>query len=226
MLGTATFMILGCSNVVAHLAGSEPTHLNTVISFSFGISTAIMMVGHISGAIMNPGLNFAAVILGHMSLQKQLLYTICQVLGATIGAGFVKIVTPNLPSGFCVPQVNPEVGLGAAIVVEFVTTCVLAFVFCSVLDKRNAPDAPFIFLKFGMAITALAIPMAKYSGCSMNPARAFGPAFVGQFWDNHWVTYLQFYNLPPLHIYMTCFLCPPFGCRWSARCSASKTWQG
>jgi len=28
-----------------------------------------------------------------------------------------------------------------------------------------------------------------YTGCSMNPARTFAPAFWNDAWENHWVSY-------------------------------------
>lgn len=43
MLGTAVFVALGCGNVVEHISNSSPAHLNTVISFSFGIATSIIV---------------------------------------------------------------------------------------------------------------------------------------------------------------------------------------
>lgn len=43
MIGTAIFVGLGCGSIVQTMTGHEPTHLNSVITFAFGISTAIIV---------------------------------------------------------------------------------------------------------------------------------------------------------------------------------------
>uniref|UniRef100_T1HH59 Uncharacterized protein n=2 Tax=Rhodnius TaxID=13248 RepID=T1HH59_RHOPR len=187
MLGTAVFVALGCGNVVEHISNSSPAHLNTVISFSFGIATSIIIFGPISGALMNPALNIAAVISGHMSLIKCLYFTIFQLLGGILGVLTVKLVTPNIPDGFCVTMPNPDVGVGSAFAVEFLTSGVLSLGLCHVLDPRQSTQTGLIFAKFLVIVTAIAVPAAKYGGCSMNPARSFGPALLSSTWDFHWI---------------------------------------
>lgn len=187
MLGTATFMAMGCGSVVSNISGAEPNHLNTVISFAFGIATSIIIFGPISGAIMNPALNLTAIILGHMSLQKCLFYTIFQLFGGYLGVSFIRMVTPDLGEGFCVTQPNPDTGIGSAFMVEFMGTAVLAWGLCNALDPRMKEHGSIVAFKFLVIITAIAVPGGKYAGGSLNPARSFGPALAAGLWDNHWI---------------------------------------
>lgn len=42
-------------------------------------------------------------------------------------------------------------------------------------------------LRFGLAVTCLALVGGAYSGGSMNPARSFGPALYTGVWDSQWI---------------------------------------
>jgi len=187
MLGTAMFVGLGCGDVVAHALDVPTTHLNTVLSFAFGISAAIAIFGPISGALMNPSLNVSALILGHMSIQKAIFYTIFQMIGATLGVGIVRSVVGEVGENFCTNQLNTTLGVGPVLVVEFVTTGLLCLGLCAVLDPRSADHKGHIYLKFAILVTAIAIPSGKFGGCSMNPARTFGAAVLSSYWDHQWL---------------------------------------
>ncbi|XP_026684712.1 aquaporin TIP1-2-like [Diaphorina citri] len=61
-------------------------------------------------------------------------------------------------------------------------------VLCAAWDYKCLDKHDSLPLKFGFAVTALAIPGAQFAGCSINPARSFGPALVTGHWENHWVS--------------------------------------
>jgi hypothetical protein len=48
---------------------------------------------------------------------------------------------------------------------------VVAFVHLIAVFPKPSPDSPKI----------------PFTGCSINPARSFGPAVISNSWDNHWV---------------------------------------
>lgn len=187
MLGTGMFTFMGCSNIVSNITGADTNHINTVISFVFGLCGAIIIFGQISGALLNPALNVAAVLLGQMSLQKCLFYTIFQVIGGTLGVYAVKMVSPAVGQNFCMTLPSPDVSIGAVFTVEFITTGILTLAFCSVLDPRAKDYMYLVWAKFLVIITGIAMSTAKYGGCSMNPARSFGPALLASNWEHHWL---------------------------------------
>ncbi|XP_024082949.1 aquaporin AQPAn.G-like isoform X1 [Cimex lectularius] len=187
MLGTAFFVGLGCSSTTNLLQGAHNTHLNTAIAFALGVATSIIVFGPISGALMNPALNIVLIILGHMSVIKGVFYTLFQLLGAYLGVLAAKTITPEVGANFCMTLPNPEVSTGSAFFVEFVTSAMLAFGLCNAVDKRQSANHSIIFVKFLVIILAIAMASAKYSGCSMNPARSFGPALLAGNWEYHWI---------------------------------------
>lgn len=49
------------------------------------------MLGHISGAHLNPAVTIGAVILGIKTIPTGILYAIAQFIGATIGYGLLMV---------------------------------------------------------------------------------------------------------------------------------------
>ena len=64
-------------------------------------------------------------------------------------------------------------------------------IFATAVDPRGQKDfgatAP---LAIGLTLTCNAISHGHLTGCSINPARSFGPALVFSRWQYHWVYWL------------------------------------
>jgi aquaporin Z len=75
-----------------------------------------------------------------------------------------------------------------AFVAELIISCVLML---AVLSLSNAATlarlTPFVV---GALVAAYITIEAPLSGMSMNPARTFGPALVGQIWNSLWVYFV------------------------------------
>ncbi|XP_008936346.1 PREDICTED: aquaporin-8, partial [Merops nubicus] len=74
----------------------------------------------------------------------------------------------------------------SALLCEIILTTFLLLVVCmgALNGKSKTPLAP---LYIGFTITINVLAGAGVSGACMNPARAFGPAVVANYWDYHWV---------------------------------------
>lgn len=188
MLGTAILLGLGCMST-KDTTGGAASHLNIVLSFAFAVATSVMIFGHISGSHINPALSLVGVVMGKISLQIFVVYTIAQCIGATLGYSIARSLFPAhyLGETFCCTLPNPNVELSQAFSAEFLLTVIIAMVLCAAWDYKCLDKHDSLPLKFGFAVTALAIPGAQFAGCSINPARSFGPALVTGHWENHWV---------------------------------------
>lgn len=91
------------------------------------------------------------------------------------------------PASFCVTQLHAQVHPMDGLFVEGFATMVLMMIASAVWDRRNEHNTDSTALKFGMAVTCLATVFGPYTGCSMNPARSFGPAIWNNNWKNHWI---------------------------------------
>lgn len=193
VLGTGILVGLGCSATVVGLpTDGQVTHLNTVLSFAFAIATAIAVFGHISGAHVNPAVSLVALLYGLISLPVFFVYVISQIVGGVLGMMAIRVVTPTscLEKNLCITLPHTDVGPAQAVLAEVFLTAILCIVVCAAWDRRTRNHQDSMPIKFGIAVVALALPGAKFSGASMNPARSFGPAFVSGNWQLHWIYWI------------------------------------
>lgn len=91
------------------------------------------------------------------------MYFIAQTLGAFMGFGLLKILTPpeifdpsnGTTIGLCSTVPHPSLTEFQALSIEFLATTVLIFTVCGVWDPRNATCIDSLPLRFGFAITAI-----------------------------------------------------------------------
>lgn len=94
---------------------------------------------------------------------------------------------------FCTTHMNEdykELTVVHGLVTEALATGIFVFFACSIWDSRNAKNSDSVPIKFGLTITMLAFAFVPYSGCSLNPARSFGPAVWNNYWQDHWIYWL------------------------------------
>jgi len=93
------------------------------------------------------------------------VYIVAQCVGAFIGFGLLKAVTPasgwraenSTVAGVCTTVPHKDVTTMQALAIEFLATSVLILVCCGVWDPRNRDCKDAVPLKFGLTITGLAI---------------------------------------------------------------------
>ncbi|XP_033754572.1 aquaporin-4-like [Pecten maximus] len=192
-LGTLLLVIVGCGSCVAWDADNKVVQ----IAFCFGLSVATIVwsIGHVSGGHINPAVTCAFFITRQISLARAVLYIVVQCLGAIIGAGLLKGMTPTRRQdslGATVP--HNDVDGGKAFGIEFFITFILIFTIFATCDKKRKDLGGSFPLSIGLSVTMCHLFAIQFTGASMNTARSFGPAVVMGIWDKHWVYWLA----PPL----------------------------
>ena len=162
-------------------------------------TTAVCLVrspwGRRSGAHMNPALTLTFLRLGKVAPWDALFYVAAQFLGGVSGIAFAAtLIGPALGS----PEVNyvaTQPGTSGSMV-AFAAELGISFVLMlTVLTVSNtARLARFTPYFVGVLIATYITIEAPLSGMSMNPARTFGPALLGQIWHALWV----YFTAPPL----------------------------
>jgi aquaporin Z len=154
--------------------------------------TAIALVfsplGKRSGAHFNPAVTLTFWCLGKLMNWDALFYILAQFIGAIAG---VFVVTLFAEEAVSHPTVNYAATLPGmrGVIVAFIAEFVIAFVLMSVvLRVSNTPHLARYTGLFAGALVATYITFeSPLSGMSMNPARTFGSAFIGQLWMGLWI---------------------------------------
>lgn len=93
-----------------------------------------------------------------------IIYFLAQMIGATVGYGMLKALTPNRvfnenagEYGFCATVPQADLNTFQVFMHEYMATMFLITLCCSVWDQRNAKNTDSIPLKFGLAIMVLSM---------------------------------------------------------------------
>lgn len=193
------FMVSACVSVVVLEHPRSPVHAalpsaftrRALIGLAMGL-TAIFLIyspwGKRSGAFMNPAMVLSFARLGKLSLLDALGYTAAQLLGSALGVGLSALALGSLVRDASVNYVATTPGASgaaAAWLAEFLMGCSLL---CVVMSVNRSPRLARFTGVFAAALVALFITFeAPISGMSLNPARSFGSAVVGNVWTGFWI---------------------------------------
>ena len=185
--GFATFALVfaGCGAIVVDSQrGGSLGETGIAASFGLAIMVMIYATGHLSGAHINPAVTVAFASTRHFPLRDAAAYIPSQVAGAVAAAVTLRLAWEGTPANL--GATVPSVGVGAALVYEFVMTAFLMFVVMAVATDTRAFGAAAA-IAIGGTVALDALFGGGVTGASMNPARSFGPALVASEWTDFWI---------------------------------------
>lgn len=158
------------------------------IGIGLAIASIAMMIGHVSGGHLNPGVTVGMIVGGRISIIQGLLYIVAQVVGAIVGSALTYACTPAAQRGTLgvtstAVGLKPEQGFG----LELLFTFILVFLVFAITDPINKTEKYGTCLGIGIVILVCHVCLIPFTGCGINPARSFGPALIMDSWDNHWI---------------------------------------
>ncbi|XP_059388988.1 aquaporin-8-like [Carassius carassius] len=188
LVGTTSFVFIGCVSVIENVetAGrSQP-------AFVHGLAVAVLVacMAEISGSHFNPPFTIAIWLCGGIQLTMAVPCLIIQLIGGLLGAAMSKVMTSHEnyvnATGAAFTILTSEEQLGKAGFAEMALTCLVTMVVLlgAVNGKSKSPLVPFMV---GCTVIVNVLAEGDVSGTCLNPARAFGPALVANYWTYHWV---------------------------------------
>jgi glycerol uptake facilitator protein len=202
LIGTL-FLVFAVCTVVSLYVSTSPTSQTgsdfAVVGLlhAFVLFLLIIAFGQVSGGHFNPAITVAAAALRRIDPVDAVVYILAQLSGAVLGALLVKGIL--LDEGRATDYGNVEVSplldsnfLGG--VVEALGTFLLVLAVCAVaLNPRARQEwAPLVI---GTTLGFVVFIFGPLTGASVNPARWFGPALIGDALDG---SDLLVYVLGPL----------------------------
>nr|XP_043609685.1 aquaporin TIP1-1-like [Erigeron canadensis] len=156
------------------------------LAHGFGLFVAVSVGANISGGHVNPAVTFGAFVGGNITLLRGLFYIIAQLLGSVVACLLLSFSTGGLTTiGFAL---GAEVSVWNAFVFEIVMTFGLVYtVYATALDPKKEAIGTIGPIAIGFIVGANILAGGAFTGASMNPAVAFGPAVVSWDWADHWV---------------------------------------
>lgn len=198
-IGTIAFLLVGLGGIQAAATSNRaglpdiatkaatPTieHLMyTSVSMGLSLLFSAWIFFRATGAAFNPNVSLALLLTGVIAPTRFILYFGAQVSASIAASALLKLLLPGPIS------VTPTLAVGTSraqgLFIEAFTTCalVLSVLFLAVEKHRGTYLAP---IGISMTLFSCHLFAVVYTGAAMNSARAFGPAVVAGFKDDHWV---------------------------------------
>ncbi|KAM9331715.1 aquaporin-1-like [Pholidichthys leucotaenia] len=187
LVGMTLFIFLSITSGIGNKNNSNPDHeVKVSLAFGLAIATLAQSLGHISGAHLNPAVTLGMLTSCQISVFRAVVYIIAQMLGSVLASGLVYGARPNGTDALglnTLSGVTPGQGVGIELLATFqLVLCVIA-----VTDKRRCDVTGSAPLAIGLSVCLGHLAAISYTGCGINPARAFGPALILNDFTNHWV---------------------------------------
>ena len=194
-----TFMVSACSfgMLIEHPASpvrqsiDNPLMRRAMMGIAMG-ATAVLLIysplGLRSGAHMNPAVTLCFLRLRRIKPYAAMAYIIAQFIGGALATMIVALMAGMWLRD---PRVNVVATVPGSygVVVAWLAEFVIAFVMMNVVLTVNRKPrlARFTGVFAGLLVATYITIEAPLSGMSLNPARTFASAVVGQVWTAIWI---------------------------------------
>jgi aquaporin Z len=189
--GTLTLVLVVVGTAIFLPQGTNGT-LSVGLAFGVVVMAALVAIGPISGAHINPAVTLASWLAGRLPAKDVAPYILAQVFGAVAGGAAMFAWVNTNPVVNAPRAVMGDVSLGfdshspfqftlvAALAAEFVATGLLIALFLSATSLRSRfSQAP---LAVGLGATVLLIWAIPFTNGGLNPARATATALFAPDW--------------------------------------------
>lgn len=189
LLGTFTLVFIGTTAIAGSALIGAPPLLVAPFAFGLALLAGLYAFGEVSGGHFNPAVSIAMFLDKRLPSSDLIGYLTSQFAGAILASLVLLIATSKRQVALTATTPSSN---GAAFVIEFVMTAL--FVLVILQASRSQRFGPSALVAIPLTLLAIHFAAIPFSGSSVNPARTFGPALVGNVWTGIWIYFIA----PPL----------------------------
>jgi aquaporin Z len=188
VFGTFVLVFIGATAIVAWGSGG-----GSVAPFAFGIGllAALYMFAETSGGHFNPIISLAMFLDRRMAAREVVGYWIAQFVGAVLACLALLLMSSSddVATAATVPGSH---GVRGAFFAELFCSALFMIVVLAVTKSQALKST--VYVAIGLTLLAIHFAIVPFSGSSVNPARSFGTALIGNRWTDFWIYIIA----PPL----------------------------
>lgn len=187
--GTFVLVCIGTFAVVGSLRSDVSPLLVAPFAFGLALLAGLYAFAEVSGGHYNPAVSLGLFLDGRLTVPDLIGYWISQFLGGIAAAIVLLLATSqdDVALTATIPSSN-----GTAFVVELVFTAI--FVSVILQSSKSSRFGGSALIAIPLTLLAVHFAAVPFSGSSVNPARTFGPALIGNEWTGIWIYFVA----PPL----------------------------
>jgi aquaporin Z len=183
VFGTFVLVFIGATAVVAWGGGSTGGSF-APFAFGIGLLAALYMFAETSGGHFNPIVSLAMVLDRRMGPRDAVGYWGAQFVGAVL-ACLALLLMSSSDDVALAATVPGSHGVRGAFFAELFCSALFMIVILAVTKSQAAKST--VYVAIGLTLLAIHFAIVPFSGSSVNPARSFGTALVGNRWTDFWI---------------------------------------
>ena len=184
-LGTFILVFIGTVALVGAIRSDVPPLLVAPFAFGLALLAGLYAFAEVSGGHYNPAVSLGLYLDRRLTLPDLVGYWVSQMLGGVAAAVVLLLATSqdDVASTATVPSSD-----GTAFVVELVMTAI--FVSVILQSSKSSRFGGSALVAIPLTLVAVHFAAVPFSGSSVNPARTFGPALIGNEWTGIWIYFV------------------------------------
>jgi MIP family channel proteins len=192
--------------------------LQTALTFGMAMYILVMSLRISSGGHLNPAVTLALALTKNIECSQAILFILGQIVGSLVGAALLLLTVPEIyyaEKCFGANHIRPEFGYMHAFVGELLGTFLVLYIVFHTSIHKTYQVGPSSALCIGMSVFVVHCLMIPINGCSINPARSFGPAVIASIRElqcEQWPQFFVISCLPSLGASLLAAAC--WKCVW------------